>query len=262
MALTRHEIPILEYDDTYGAVITPFQKTLNPLPSCAVFPFLGEEINRFAKEHSCECICELDSATKPFPIYRHYHLGHEICLCQAPVGAPAATQILDFLIGNGVKNIISAGSCGALMHYPENVFLIPTEALRCEGTSYHYLPPTRTVAPDTAATEAIRQVMRERGIPFEDCKTWTTDGFYRETEKLVEYRKAEGFSVVEMECAALFACARFRHARIGQLLYTADSLANTDAYDARDWGRASVSIALQICLDAAIKLDKRENEEK
>ena len=110
--------------------------------------------------------------------------------------------------------------------------------------------------------ELMGSVMERCGYPYVTGTTWTTDAFYRETRGKIARRKEMGAICVEMECAALFACARFRHARIGQLLYTADSLANTDAYDARDWGRASVSIALQICFDAAIKLDKRENEEK
>lgn len=33
----------------------------------------------------------------------------EFCLCQAPLGASAATQLLDFLIACGCRKIISAG---------------------------------------------------------------------------------------------------------------------------------------------------------
>ena len=119
-------------------------------------------------------------------------------------------------------------------------------ALRDEGTSYHYLPPSRTVTPSAQAVEALAKTLEERGLTYAMCKTWTTDGFYRETAELVKYRRSEGYSVVEMECAALFACAKFRGAHIAQLLYTADTLANVESYDTRDWGRASVSLALSI----------------
>ena len=102
--------------------------------------------------------------------------------------------------------------------------------------------------------QAIKHTLEEYQITYEEVKTWTTDGFYRETKDMVEYRKAEGCGVVEMECAALFACAKFRGAHFAQLLYTADSLADTRRYDARDWGKASVPIALRLCLDAVVKL--------
>ena len=56
---------------------------------------------------------------------------------------------------------------------------------------------------------------------------------------------------MEMECAALAAVARFRGARFGQFLFTADSLADAERYDERDWGRALLLPALELCLKAA-----------
>ena len=54
---------------------------------------------------------------------------------------------------------------------------------------------------------------------------------------MVKYRRAEGCTTVEMECAALAACARKRGASFGQILYAADSLANVLEHDERDWGK-------------------------
>ena len=84
--------------------------------------------------------------------------------------------------------------------------------------------------------------------------TWSTDGFYRETKEKVAYRKKEGCSVVEMECSALAACSAFREATWGMILYTADSLANVEQYDERNWGGDAYEYALTLCLDAVLKL--------
>ena len=84
--------------------------------------------------------------------------------------------------------------------------------------------------------------------------TWTTDGFFRETRDMVEYRKSEGCATVEMECAALAACAQKRGAVFGQILYTADSLANVYAHDERDWGKGSLRIALELCINVLITM--------
>ena len=77
---------------------------------------------------------------------------------------------------------------------------------------------------------------------------------------MVRYRGAEGCTTVEMECAALAACARKRGASFGQILYTADSLANIYAHDERDslanvlkhderdWGKNSLRKALELCI--------------
>ena len=257
MAVVKHEIPILEYDNSPRAVIQPDHEHLDlKLPEKAVFAFLGGCIGRYAREHGLSQVAEFISITKKYPVYIVNYKGEDICLCQAPVGAPAAVQIMDWLIAYGVKSVISSGSCGALADLPENTFLIPARALRDEGTSYHYLPPARWVELDNAVRLNMEKTLDRLGLPYAECAAWTTDGFFRETRELVEYRKEEGCSVVDMECAALAACARFRGAKFGQLLFTADSLANTDKYDERGWGVDSLEKALVLSLELVRGLDE------
>ena len=254
MTLIKNEIPILEYDTEQKAVIMPDRKNLYSFPRKAVFPFLLDEVDSFAATHACEEIGEFQSITKRYPIYKVNYNGHDVCMCQAPMGSAAAVQILDFLIGHGVREIVSAGTCGVLVDLPENTMLIPVEALRGEGASYHYLPPSRTVKLNELAVKAIARALDSRGVEYDYCKTWTTDGFYRETVEMVAYRKSEGCMVVEMECAGLAACAQFRGAIFGQILFSADTLANVDDYDERDWGAESFPIALRLALDAVCNI--------
>lgn len=256
MAVVKHELPILEYDSEIKAVIQPDHEGLDlKLPEKAAFVFLGSCIGRYAREHDLSPVAEFISITKKYPIYVVNYKGEDICICQAPVGAPAAVQILDWLISYGVKKVISSGSCGALSDLPENAFLIPVKALRDEGTSYHYLPPARYVELNGQVLCSMKATLDALGLPYAECITWTTDGFFRETRELVEYRKEEGCSVVEMECAALAACAQFRGVQFGQLLFTADSLANADKYDERGWGVDSLEKALILSLDLVRGLD-------
>ncbi|MBQ3229647.1 MAG: nucleoside phosphorylase [Clostridia bacterium] len=253
--IIKNEIPILEFDSDFEAVISPRHDDLNiVLPKRAVFAFLGESVEEYALAHSAKQVALFESETKDFPIFVTEHKGEEICLAQAPVGSAASAQLLDFLIGYGVESIISAGCCGALTDIPEGAFLVPARALRDEGTSYHYAPPSRYMEIDRRAVDAIVQTLDEHGVGFERVTTWTTDGFYRETKAKVEYRKQEGCSVVEMECSALAACAQFRNALFGQILYTADTLADIDNWDKRNWGCNSKDIALKLCLDAVLKM--------
>ena len=144
MSIIKNEIPILEFDTEQTAVINPTHEKLDlKLPKKCVFAFLGEYIDEYASKAQAQKVSELISITKPYPIYVTKYKGEEIVLCQAPVGAAPAAQILDWLIGYGVREIISAGSCGALEYFPESTFLVPSKALRDEGTSYHYAPPSR-----------------------------------------------------------------------------------------------------------------------
>lgn len=253
MAIYKHEIPILEYDSNPEAVIMNNRDPI-VLPKRAVYAFLGDTIDEYVKAHDAEVLEVFHTIGRDTNIYRIRHKGEELCLCRAPLGGSAAVQLMDWLIGHGVRSIIAAGSCGALVPLPENAFLIPSRALRDDGTSYHYLAPSRYVEIPEESRNIITDVLTAHGLKYAECITWTTDGFFRETEAMVAHRREEGCATVEMECASLAACAQFRGALFGQLLYTADSLADAANYDERSWGEDSLEPALALCLDIAVKL--------
>lgn len=247
---TLMEVALVEFDDNQNAVIMPRHEKLDiKLPKKLVYVFLDECIDRYADEIGAKCIAKYDSLTKKYPVYVTEVRGEKIAFCQAPVGAPAATMVMDWLIGYGCKTILASGCCGALENIDENVFLVPSKALRDEGTSFHYAPPSRFIEIDKEMRTKIKEGMKRRNIKYSECITWSTDAFYRETPSKIESRKAEGCSVVDMECSALTACARFRDADYGQIIFTADSLADLDNYDVRSWGKDSFVKALELCLD-------------
>lgn len=256
MSIIKNEIPILEFDTEKTAVINPNHEELDlKLPNKCVFAFLGDYIDAYARKTDTRQVSLFVSATKHYPIYITKYKGEEIVLCQAPVGAASAVQLLDWLIGYGVSEVISAGSCGALEQFPESTFLVPKLALRDEGSSYHYAPPSRFIEINERARKAIEETILEHGMKYQEVITWSTDGFFRETKEKVAYRRSEGCSVVEMECSALAACAAFRGATWGMILYTADSLADVEKYDMRSWGGNAYEYALTLCLDAVIKIE-------
>lgn len=255
MSILKHDIPILEFDTAQTAVIDPTHENLDlQLPEKCVFAFLGRHIDEYAEKVGARKVTEFISATKRYPIYITNYKGEDIVFCQAPVGAPAAVQVLDWLIGYGVRQIISAGSCGALGSFPEGTFLVPSKALRDEGTSYHYAPPSRFMDVSQTARTAIAETIAEHGMKVQEVITWSTDAMFRETKEMVSYRKSEGCSVVEMECSALAAVAAFRGVTFGMIFYTADSLANVEQYDMRNWGGNAYEYAMTLCMDAVLKL--------
>ena len=248
--IQKHAIPILEFDDNPQAVIMPNHEGLDlQLPKKCIYAFLEEEIDRYAQEVEADCVGEFVSATKTYPVYVMDYKGEKVCLAQAPVGSAPAAQFMDWLIGYAVEKIISTGTCGVLTDIEENAFLVPVRALRDEGASYHYVAPSRYMEMQIEAISAIEQVLEQLGIPYEEVMTWSTDGFYRETAEKAAYRKEEGCAVVEMECAALAAVAQLRGVVWGQLLFTADSLADLENYDSRDWGSEAFDKALELCLE-------------
>lgn len=254
MALIKNNIPILEYDTEEQAVLMPGNQLNNKFTECVVMLFMEPEIEDYVASHKCEIVGEFVSITKIYKVYKTLYKGKEITFCQAPLGGAGAVQIMEQLIKGGAKKIIATGCCGSLVEDTEGDYFIPTAALRQEGTSYHYLPPEREVELDEEAIVAIEKALLKNERKYRKCKTWTTDGFYRETKEMILYRKEEGYAVVEMECASMAACAKMRNVVFGQLLFTADSLVGTDNHDERNWGEGHFAYAMTLAFDATLEV--------
>jgi uridine phosphorylase len=230
--------PILEFDPTREAVIEP-SASIEPrdVPECVVLCFFKDIIERVVREHEGRELMRLRSEMGDNPIYEIRHGDHRLAIVHPGVGAPLVTGFLEELIALGCRAFVAAGGAGVLV--PELALghvIVPTSAVRDEGTSYHYLPPSREVAADPEVVAAIVAALERHKVPFVTGKTWTTDGFYRETRPKMARRVAEGCITVEMEAAACFAVAAFRGVRFGQILYAGDDLSG-DLWDERAWVR-------------------------
>src|SRR5207253_5018940 len=107
---------------------------------------------------------------------------------------------------------------------PIGHILVPTSAIRDEGVSYHYLPPSREVEASPEAVAALEEVLKIHNHDYTLTKTWTIDAIYRETRSKIQRRKSEGCLAVEMDAAALFAVAQFRRVKLAQILYASDDI--------------------------------------
>ena len=171
------------------------------------------------------------------PIYVLEVEGERVAVTFPGVGGPLAALSVEGLIARGCRKFIACGGAGVLDHeIAVGHVIVPTRAVRDEGTSYHYLPPGREVAASPEGVAAIEATLKERNVPYLLGKTWTTDGVYRETPIKIARRKAEGCITVEMEAATFFAIAQFRDVTFGQLLYGGDDVSGEE-WDHRDWHR-------------------------
>ncbi|MBN3483200.1 nucleoside phosphorylase [Lactobacillus acidophilus] len=247
---------ILDFDKNAHAVIEPDhdQESFH-FHSRLLYAFAPkEEIDLFLDKHLHRTIGMFDSVSFTPKIYEVEINGKFFTLCQAPLGAPAATQLLDWLISYGVKEVLAVGIAGALIDLPENAMLLPTRAIRDEGTSFHYMEPGQFVDLNYQFIKKVEEQLDKLDLKYDEITTWTTDGFFRETPKKVAQFRQLGASVVEMECAGMAACAHFRKINFAQLLFTADSLADTENYDVRDWGSESHSTSLYIGSQVLIQM--------
>ena len=235
MTVSRHLYPIMEHDGSSESIIKADRHGKDRFPGLCLMTYFGEVLTSFTEQNRCRVIHAYHSEMRDFPVYELRYRGVDLCLVQGLVGSPAAAMIAEFLFAYGVTNLLTCGGCGVLQDIPPGEVIVPVAALRDEGTSYHYLPPEREISITRSMVAAIMETLRRRNVPYMECKTWTTDGFYRETPAMVEYRRQEGCQVVDMECAALAAVAQFRGKAFGQVLYSGDILTDVHNYDERGW---------------------------
>jgi uridine phosphorylase len=231
------DIPLLEFDHDTTALIEPrhFYKQAI-LPECCVMPFYGSLIENLKGAGKLEKVFELSTSAASLisiEVFKIAFKNKYVTIVFPGLGAPFAGAVLEELIALGCRKIVACGSGGALdAELRRGSIVIPSSAVRDEGTSYHYLPPSRIVAMDPEIVPKLEAILRKHHISYRTGKTWTTDAFYRETKGKISRRKEEGCLMVEMECSALLAVAKFRGVLFGQYLGAGDDVSG-DEWDPR-----------------------------
>jgi uridine phosphorylase len=190
--------------------------------ACALICVTPHDLRAFVKHLQGEPA----KAWKGFrEVYRGSIGKGRVTICRTPFGAPGCVALAEELAAFGTKRIIFVGYCGSLQpKVRAGDIICPSEAIREEGTSYHYLPPEVAVQPHQELLNVIRECLQRKKIPYHQGKIWTIDAIYRETKGKVKQYQAAGVLGVEMELAALFAFGMARHVAVGALLVVADEL--------------------------------------
>lgn len=209
-------------------------KRIDNFPERCVSTFSENIIGKFSSLSGVEKIAELYSANGAIPIYKINYKDQEIAFYRSMVGAPACAACFEEIVAMGAKKYVLFGSCGILDDSVVNgKIIVPTSAVRDEGTSYHYVAPSPEIQADARAVQILEKVLLNCGYPYVKGKTWTTDAIYRETISAVKERREEGCLAVEMECASMLAVSKYRRIPFIQFLYGADSLSSSQ-WDMRD----------------------------
>ena len=158
------------------------------------------------------------------------HEGIEYGIVGGTVGASFSVLVAEELFESGCElliNISSAGRISSLDQEPPYVILIE-KALRDEGTSYHYLPPSPYSHLNPFLKEIILHTWDYERVPLYTGTSWTTDAPFRETEEMLEVGRAHNILTIEMEAAALYALGSARQQHIICFAYVTNSLGSIE----------------------------------
>ncbi len=238
--MKQPDFPILGFDGEREAILEPGNLiSAADVPEHCVICFFAEVIDWLVETHDARIVAKSKSEIGEHPLYEIEFKGSRLAFFHPGIGAPLATALLEETIARGCRKFIACGGCGVLdKEIAVGHLLLPVAAIRDEGTSYHYLPPSREVMADPKGLAAIETVLARHQIDYLRTKTWTTDAIYRETPAKASAYRAEGCLGVEMEAAAFFAVAQFRNVDFGQILYGGDAVI-PNAWDGRTWDSRS-----------------------
>ena len=224
-----------EFERETNAIINPDMcvEKIENFPEVTISCFSWKLFDSVLATFDAKKITEIHSATGLNPVYEVEYKGKRFALYHSLVGEPICVAQYEELMAMGSKRLILLGNCGVLDKTIEDCgIIIPTAALRDEGTSFHYAAPGDMIEVNKKYRDIFKMVLTECG--FEGV-TWTTDACYRETREKVNRRKEQGAICVEMECAGMQAVCDFRGTEFFQFFYAGDNL------DHSSWDPRSLS---------------------
>jgi uridine phosphorylase len=194
-----------------------------PAPSVCIFDPDGDLARRLRET----------GASKPFAAWPCYHTdldtfelgGRGVGIVGRVVGAPFAVLVAEELFASGCRLLVSLTSAGQISPSgPPPYFVLIDRALRDEGASYHYAPPSEFAEADPGLVKTAAQALAHIGPRCIIGASWTTDAPFRETAEAIEAARAKGILAVEMEAAALYAFARSAGVRILCLAHVTNTM--------------------------------------
>jgi uridine phosphorylase len=248
------DIALLEFDEN-KALIEPSEqiKRVEGIPEKFVLTYFRDEVDRLDEDCKLDYLYTLHSEMGHHKVYKF--MGTNIGLFALGVGAPLAAGLFEELIALGATKFLCCGGAGVLVDKELGCLIVPNEGVRDEGTSFHYLEPSRTVKMNRHQLLDLEQVLDDMKIEYIVGKTWTTDAFYRETRDKIKHRLCEGCITVEMEFTALLAVSKFRKVEFSSILYCGDDLSR-DVWNGREWNKQTLlrKDLILLCKEAIEKL--------
>jgi AMP nucleosidase len=140
------------------------------------------------------------------------------------MGSANAATIMDLLCARKPKGVLLLGKCGGLKKSSEiGHFILPTAAIRGEGTSNDYKPPEVPALPSFKLHKFVSDLIFRKHLEYRTGVVYTTNRRVWEwDEKFKTYLKTLATIAIDMETATLFIVGLVNAIPRGALLLVSD----------------------------------------
>lgn len=210
--------------------------------------------------------------SREFTTYTGTLDGTRVSVTSTGIGGPSAAIAMEELVALGAHTFLRIGTCGGMQ--PELVpgaLIVPTGAIRMEGTSQEYMPLAFPAVPDFGLTEHLVCAARAAAYDYHTGVVQCKDSFYGqhspETMPIAptllqnwQAWKAAGTLASEMESAALFTVAAARHVRCATILQMLWNQERQAVVRDKEHAASDMTHAIEVAV-AAMRAVIRENKE-
>ena len=153
---------------------------------------------------------------------------HRVAVNCLGVGAPATAAQIELQAELGVQCFVVLGTAGGLTSdlSPGDI-VVPTVAVRDDGTTDHYGDPAEPAVPDSLLSDGYADFLIQQGRDVQRGPTWTTGAPFRTTSAETMHYASHGVLTVEEEVATLFIVGAHRNVRTAAGLVV-DGVADSD----------------------------------
>lgn len=140
------------------------------------------------------------------------------------IGSANAATIMDILTARQPKGVLFLGKCGGLKRSTEiGHFILPSAAIRGEGTSDDYMPRKVPALPAFKMQKFVSEKLVSRGLEYRTGVIYTTNRRVWEWDrKFKKYLRKMAVIGIDMETATLFIVGFQNYIPTGALLLVSD----------------------------------------
>lgn len=150
--------------------------------------------------------------------------AHGITIINFGMGSPNAAIVMDLLLAIQPKAVLFLGKCGGLKHKNHiGDYILPSAAIRGEGTSNDYFPPEVPALPAFNLQRSVSSNIRDFGHDYWTGTVYTTNRrVWEHDERFKETLVMTRAQAIDMETATLFSVGFFNSIPTGALLLVSD----------------------------------------
>jgi AMP nucleosidase len=150
--------------------------------------------------------------------------ANNITIIDFGMGSPNAAMIMDILSAVHPRAVLFLGKCGGLRdknHVGD--YILPSAAIRGEGTSNDYFPPEIPALPAFNLQRAVSSNIRDFGKDYWTGTVYTTNRrVWEHDEHFKDYLRSSRAMAIDMETATLFSVGFYNSIPTGALLLVSD----------------------------------------